>query len=573
MHRFSRSLSKSLGQCLAIGLLAFPTLAAEPAAGNAPAPQEPADAASPARVRLITSEQYFNTIAHVFGDSIKVDTSFPPMARTDGLLATGAATAGVTPSQVEQFQRVASQVAGRVVDSAHRDFLIGCRPKNAQAADLKCASKFLARAGRLLYRRPLDAREQQSVTAAASSAADQLHDFYRGLGIALEGLLINPEMLFITDRTEPDPEQPGRLRLDAYSLASRLSFFLWNAAPDEMLLDAAQAGELHDAQGRERVIDRMLQSARLETGVRAYFDDMLGFDAFNNLAKDEAVYPAFTGLTVREAREQSLRTIVDQLITRNSDYRDLFTSRDTFISPSLAVLYDVPMTAGDWMPYRFPDDSPRVGLLTQVGFLASHAHPGRSSATLRGKAVRELLLCQRVPPPPGNVDFSIVENPQANFRTGRERINAHSSSNPICAGCHRVTDPMGLAFEKFDGSGRFRETENGAPIDISGALDGKKFQDLDGLALAFHDHPSLPNCLVKRMYAYATGGPTSKQDQPVLKYFGERFSASGYKVPELLRTISLSEAFMSIRAVEPGNDSKANAVASAASRSEQTPHE
>lgn len=511
---------------------------------------EPADSASSARVRLITSDQYFNTIGYAFGDSIKINTPFAPMARTDGLLAAGAASAGVTPSQVERYQRVATLIAGKVVDPAHRDFLIECGPADATAADSGCARKFLSRAGRLLHRRPLSEAALRDAVARASQAADELHDFYKGLGLALEGILISPDMLYIADRTEPDPARPGQRRLDSYSLASRLSFFLWNAGPDDALLSAAEKGQLQDPKERERIIDAMLRSPRLVTGVRAYFDDMLGFDAFNNLAKDETVYPAFTGLTVRDAREQALRTIVDHLITRDGDYRDLFTTRQTFISPSLAVLYNLPVITDDWMPYEFPPDSPRIGLLTQIGFLASHAHPGRSSATLRGKAVRELLLCQRVPPPPGNVDFSIVENPNAKFRTGRERINAHSSSNPVCAGCHRVTDPMGLAFENFDGAGQFRETENGALIDVSGNLDGKKFQDVAGLSQAFHDHPGLPGCLVKRMYSYATGGPTSKQDQPTLKYFTARFSSSGYKVPDLMRAIALSDAFSTIRGPE-----------------------
>ena len=544
------------------------TAASPTATKTAPAVGEPADASTPARVRLITSDQYFNTIGHIFGDSIKVNTPFPPMARSDGLLASGASSAGITAAQVEQYQRVAALIAGKVVDPAHRNFLIPCQPADPKAADAKCATKFLSAAGRLLYRRPLTTEAVQATTLRANQAAEQLHDFYKGLGMALEGMLIHPDMLFVADRSEPDPARPGQLRLDSYSLASRLSFFFWNAAPDDALLTAAEKGELHDANGRAHVIDRMLRSPRLVTGVRAYFDDMLGFDAFNNLSKDATIYPAFTGVTVRDAREQALLTIVDQLVTKNNDYRDLFTTRQTFISPSLAVLYDLPVTSSEWMPYEFPADSPRIGFLTQIGFLASHAHPGRSSATLRGKAVRELLLCQRVPPPPGNVDFSIVENPNSNFKTGRERITAHSSSNPVCAGCHRVTDPMGLAFENFDGAGRFRQTERGAPIDVSGNLDGKKFQDVAGLSEAFHDHPGLPVCLVKRMYSYATGGPTSKVDQPVLKYLDSQFSSSGYRVPELMRTIALSNAFSTVRETDTTPATKTAAALNSKSNSE-----
>jgi hypothetical protein len=291
----------------------------------------------------------------------------------------------------------------------------------------------------------------------------------------------------------------------------------------------------------------MLQSPRLENGVRAFFDDMFAFDDFDTLAKDAMVYPNVSGTTLKDAREQTLRTVYDHLITRNRDYRDLFTTRDTFVSPALASLYKVPSHPG-WVPYEFPADSPRVGILSQVSFLAVHSHPGRSSATRRGKALRELLLCQVVPSPPPNVDFSIVEDPKANFHTARERLTAHRS-NPVCAGCHRITDPIGLALENFDGAGQYRLTERGAPIDASGSLDGKTFNDPVGLAHALRDHPKLPTCLVKRMYAYGSGGPVSDADKPELEWLDKRFAASGYRVPDLLRAIALSPAFSEVAAV------------------------
>jgi hypothetical protein len=278
--------------------------------------------------------------------------------------------------------------------------------------------------------------------------------------------------------------------------------------------------------------------------VRAFFDDMLGFDDFAVLAKDPGIYPAFVGDSVQDAREQTLRTIVDHLITRNLDYRDLFTTRHTFLSPSLATLYGVPTPPG-WTPYETPDDSQRVGLLTQVAFLASHAHPGRSSPTLRGKALRELLLCQQVPRPPPNVDFSLIEDPKSTLRTARERLAAHRA-NPVCAGCHKITDPIGLALENFDGAGQYRATEKGAAIDTSGTLDGRNFTDPAGLAQALHDSPALPACVVKRAYTYGTGGPMRADDKTVLSYLNARFASGGYRFPDLLRTIALSHAFANV---------------------------
>jgi hypothetical protein len=500
-------------------------------------------------MRLISQEQYFNSLGYVFGPDLQVAAHFAPFRRTDGLLASGSASAGVTLAQMQEFQRTANALAQQVVSPANRAYLVRCTPRRATGADRACAREFLVPVGRLLFRRPLDKATADAIVERSAEAADRLHDFYGGLAVALEGLLMAPQALFVADRAEPDPERPGLERLDAYSLASRLSFFLWNAAPDDELLRAAGKGELDTQAGLAKTVDRMLASPRLEAGMRAFFDDMLRFDDLAVLAKDPGIYPAFGAETLADAREQTLRTMVDHLLVKKRDYRDLFTSRDTFISPPLAVIYDVAAPPG-WTPYTSPPDSPRAGFMTQVSFLASHAHPGRSSPTLRGKAVRELVLCQTVPRPPPNVDFSLLEDANSRLRTARERLDLHRT-NPVCAGCHKLTDPIGLAFENFDGAGQYRATERGAPIDPSGTLDGRRFDDLAGLSQAVHDHPQLSACLVKRVYGWATAGPTQASDKPMLEWLGARFAAEGYRLPDLLRTVALSRAFDTVRGDAP----------------------
>lgn len=518
------------------------------AEGSLP-PAGPPGAATAARMRLLSQEQYFNSLGYVFGPDIRVAAHFAPFQRTDGLLASGGANAGVTIAQMQEFQRTAGSLAEQVVSPANRAYLVPCTPRRDTAADKDCAREFLLPVGRLLFRRPLDERTAAEVVARSVEAADQLDDFYGGLAVALEGLLMAPQSLFVTDRALPDPARPGYARLDAFSLASRLSFFLWNAAPDDELLRAAESGGLDTPAGLAKSVDRMLASPRLETGVRAFFDDMLRFDDLAVLAKDPGIYPTFGAETIADAREQTLRTLVDHLLVRERDYRALFTSRETFISPSLAVIYDVAAPPG-WSAYTSPPGSPRAGLLTQVSFLAAHAHPGRSSATLRGKALRELLLCQTVPRPPPNVDFSLLEDANSRLRTARERLDVHRT-NPVCAGCHKITDPIGLAFENFDGAGQFRSTEHGAEIDASGTLDGRSFADLSGLSEAVHDHPQVSACLVKRVYAWATGGATGPADKPVLEWLGREFAADGYRLPGLMRTVALSSAFSTVREGAP----------------------
>ena len=516
-------------------------------AGCAEPVTEPADSSTPLRVRLMTAEQYSNTMSDIFGADISesVAPPLPPLARTDGLLSSGAAFVGVTSDQIQQIQQAAGRIAEQVVDKQHRGFLLPCEPVNVMTADDACAGEFLRETGRLLYRRPPGEERISELIEIASRGAAETGDFYDGLAIALEAVLISPEVVFIVDRAEADPKRPGEQRLDAYSLASRLSYFLWNSAPDDELLSAAAAGELHDSEGLRSAVARMLESPRLEHGMRAFFDDMMGFDEFDSLAKDPTVYPMVTGATLSDAREQTLLTVIDQVIDRELDYRDLFVSRETFMSMSLGAVYGVP-TSNGWMPFEFPDGDIRRGLLTQISFLAAHSHAVRSSPTLRGKALREVFLCQKVPPPPPNVDFSLLED-AGDVPTARERLDVHNT-NPSCAGCHLITDPIGLTLENFDGAGRFRATENGAELDLSGELDGFTYDGVEGLTRSLRDHPKLPYCLVNRLYAYGTGGPVSlKHDRDTLSYLEQRFADTGYRVPDLLREIALSQAFSSVR--------------------------
>jgi hypothetical protein len=183
-----------------------------------------------------------------------------------------------------------------------------------------------------------------------------------------------------------------------------------------------------------------------------------------------------------------------------------------------------------------------------------YSHPGQSSPSLRGKAIRELFLCQEVPDPPPNVNFAAVqETSNASMPTARDRLEVHRTS-PACAGCHKIMDPLGLTLENFDGLGTFRMTENAAPIDASGSLDGTDFKTPEGLGQALHDHPETPRCLVERMYRYAVGRDTEIEERAYMDFLTKSFAADGFRVPELMRTIALSENFFTISALPEGDE-------------------
>ena len=509
-------------------------------------------------VRL-TAEQYRNSIRDIFGDSIEITgNAIAAGVREAGLMAVGGRRLTLSSSEVESYEVLALDVASQVMSPSRRNTLIPCRPENENVFDGDCAREFISTVGFHLFRRPLSDYEIGSYSAMASKATESLGGFYIGLQAALVGMMVSPDFLFRIERSVPSQETPGIRRLDAWSRASRLSFFLWNTTPSPALLQAAQSGELMFEAGLDEQVQQMIASPRIEDGLRAFFSDMLAFDRFDTLDIDTTLYPKFTKNVEDEAREQTLRTIADHLLEQDVDYRDLFDSRKTFLTPALAALYGVPISIRQemgglvpWVPYEYPEDHIRVGLLGQATFLSLFSHPGASSPTLRGKAVREHLLCQTIPPPPGDVDFSLVrdtDNPE--FRTARDRLTEHRN-NPTCAGCHTLMDPIGLALEIFDASGVFRNMENGALIDTSGQWLGQEYSDARELTLMLKKDPTLTSCLVQRAYNYGTAREPTPSEVQWLNSTHSQLRQEGVYWRELLQRISENPDFYTVPEAAP----------------------
>lgn len=495
-------------------------------------------------IRRITESQYRHTIADVFGPSIKINARFEPEKREAGLLAVGSAELSVTTSGLEQYFALASSIADQVMDEKVRATSIGCEPADARKADSNCARAFIKRVGERLFRRPLSDADIASRVATADKGATQSGDFHAGLKLALTSLLIAPEFLFRMEVAEPLPGATSRFRLDAYSTASRLSFLFWDTSPDSELLAAAKSGAILTDAGLQKQISRLAASPRLEDGARAFFIDMLQFDQFESLNKDAATYPKFSQAVADSAREQTLKTLLNLLITRKQDYREIFTSNDTFLNRPLAAVYKVPYASSkEWTPYTFPESSERSGILTQVTFLSLFSHPGASSPTRRGVKLHEIFMCQPTPDPPADVDFSKVQA-LANG-TVRTRLLDHMT-NEGCAVCHRASDPPGLALEHFDGLGQLRTTENGVPIDVTAEINGKKFTGAQGLGRLMHDNADVTSCVVKQAYSYGVGKAAGYRDEDYLAEQTAAFAKAGYQIPKLFEAIASSPEFYTV---------------------------
>ncbi len=365
-------------------------------------------------------------------------------------------------------------------------------------------------------------------------------------------MLQSPHFLYRVEVGEPIDGEPGWRRLTSYEMASRLSFLFWNSIPDEALLDAAERGDLDTEDGLLMEAWRLLEDERAEKAVQRFFAEYLDLGRLEGLDRDPARYPTFTPTVARSMRSEVELLVHDLVFRRDADIRELFATRRTFVNEELATLYGVEAPDADpitFVPVELPEDGPRAGVLTTAAFLAMNAHPSETSPTLRGKYVRERVLCQTVQPPPDDV-LTDLEMSSTEGATLRERLERHRN-DPACASCHAFIDPPGMLFEHFDSMGGYRTSEPGGPVDASGDLDGVPLEGARDLAELLRDDPRVPSCMVQQLYRHATGRLEATSETAAFADLEERFAASGYRFKDLLVALATSEAFRTIREVSP----------------------
>jgi hypothetical protein len=504
-----------------------------------PAPELPETPAQTGAQRLSVA-QYRGSILAILGDDIVIPTALEPDQAQGGFIAVGASYSTISARGIEQYEKAAYAIAKQALAPERRDRLVSCKP--AGVSDEGCARSTLEALGRKVWRRPLASEELDALVGVSGKAATTLGDFFEGLQYGVAALLQSPNFLYRSAEGEADPNNPGKRRYTSHEMASRLSFFLWNRTPDDELLDAAQAGALVEEAGLRQQVERLLAAPQAREGARNFFHEYLGLSELSHLSKDPTIFTYYSPEVGPMAREETLRLFEHFVFDLDADYRDLFTTRTTFVNPKLASMYAIPApNLAGFGKTEHPEDSPRRGLLGHISLLASHAHPVSSSATLRGRFIRSRLLCFKIPDPPANANTALPE-PSPELPTLRQRIQKHLT-DPGCSSCHLSMDPLGLALEQFDGLGRFRRRENNVEIDPSSELDGVPVKDARALGEAIRNHPDLTPCLVRNLYRYATAFPEASDDEKTIEALTHEFRATGHKIRSLLLAVALSPAF------------------------------
>lgn len=525
-----------------------PEPAPEPEPNPEPEPEpapRPFIAAPPVMARL-TAEQYRNTLVDLFGPDLPL-TPVEPDQNPFLFYSIGATITDISARGVEQYSDAAFAIARHLfADPARRARVLDCAP---EAPDDACARATLEALGRRILRRPLAPEETERWLAItrATGAADPL----RGLETTLAALLQSPAFLYRPEAGEPDPDRPDRRRYTSLEMASRLAYLLTNTTPDDELLDAAERGDLTDPEALLAQARRLMSTPRARAAVQDFFAQYLDLARLPRVDRDPAIYPGFTPRLLA-AMETELRLLVDDVVFRRAaDLRTLFSSPRGYVNTDLAALYGIDAPAATptaFVPVDFPADGPRAGLLTLAAFLTMNAHPTETSPTLRGKYVRERVLCQSVPPPPTDIDLNLAPEDGAP-PTLRARLEQHRD-NPACNGCHLFIDPPGFLFEHFDSIGRHRLTADGHAIDATGELDGTPLHDARALAATLADDPRVTRCIARQYYRYANGRLDTLDERDVIDAITAAMAARGHRFDALVEALVQSEGFRTLAAAE-----------------------
>ncbi|MBM73862.1 MAG: hypothetical protein CMK59_00565 [Proteobacteria bacterium] len=497
---------------------------------------------SPLSMRRLTTTQYENIIVDLFNKDIVI----PPITANDssmgGLLSIGASTSSYTASGVESLENAAFGIAEQVCENEHLlNSIIPCSPNSL--SDEQCAEHMIRQFGKRAWRRPLSQSETDRYTELFLEASQVYQDFNKGVEFTLAALLQSPHFLY---RIELGAAQNGNSEERMFSdtdLASRLSFFLWNTIPDEDLLAAAERGELKTREGLFEQALRMIEDPKIERGIDNFYSEYLHLYELDHLHKDPTLFEHYNHHIGQDAREETLSFLRYLSLEAEADFRESLTSKESFINSRLAAIYNIPSPnlEGDFGYIEHPPNSHRQGILGQVSFLALHSHSVSTSATLRGSAVRNILLCQEIPPAPVNVDTSIPEASGTTL-TLRDRVDEHLE-DPSCAGCHLLMDPIGLGLENFDSLGLWRTTDNGATIDATGDLDGTLFNTPTELSSAIANHSNYGWCLSRTLSRYATGRIESSAEQAWVEVLNDRLTIHEFRIKPLLLEVVMSPFF------------------------------
>ncbi len=428
-------------------------------------------------------------------------------------------------------------------DTPSRRRIFAAKPSKPEEEEV-CAKEILTTLIRRAYRRPAtdaDLEKPLEFFRAARTA----DGFEAGIQSALSAILASPQFLFRIEQDPPGTPPGAAYRLSPLELASRLSFFLWSSLPDDELLDLAARGELTKPDVLRQQGLRLLNDPRSRTLAHNFAGQWLYLRNLDSFTPDLRQFPDFDD-NLRQAFREETELFFENVLREDRPVLDLLKADYTFLNERLAKHYGVPNIYGSRFR-RVPMDSAGVrgggGLLRQGSVLTVTSYANRTSPVLRGHWVLANLLGTPPPPPPGDAP-ALKDNTVSGTLSVRERLREHRA-NASCAHCHNMMDPAGLALENFDAVGRWREMEEGKPVDASGGLpDGQKFAGVAGLERGLLERPEIfAGTLAEKLLTYALGRGIESSDGPAIRKIVREAQAADYRFSSIILGVIQSTPF------------------------------
>lgn len=428
----------------------------------------------------------------------------------------------------ESYQYAAAEIAEDLMNDAGAVNQVGA------GAD---ADSFIRAVGRRAFRRPLTEAEVTTYKGlydiGVTVAGDQ-SDFVKGASLVVEGLLQSPNFLY---RTELAPDGGP---LTAYELAAKLSFWLLGTSPDDALLDRVTQGALDTPTGVADLVDEMLEEPAAADIVVEVYSELLAFSRYRDVIKDDAAFNASIAAELETVAELFFQHIYEE----NMGLDAILTSTKGYVGPSLAALYGI--SPAPSTPTLTELGETRPGFFSQVPYMMLYADGSNSDAIHRGITLNYEVLCAKLEVP--TFTLPTLPPPQPN-QTSRERISDLTGFDTCGESCHGgYINPLGFAFENFDGLGRERSIDNGQPIDTKSA-----YPLADDVMTSFSGAPELMQklaesdsahaCFVKNLMSYGLQRDVVSSDQALLDKLAAVSMADTGSIKEVMRQIAKSPEF------------------------------
>lgn len=504
---------------------------------------EPVPDPGPRFVRRLTLPEYVNTVEGAIGVDVGADAAelLPKDLRADGFGNTAAALV-VTLGHVEAYEALARIAVSRIADmDAFLSEHVSCREFTAE-----CEGELLDAVGRRLYRAPLDATEREALLGIFDVVESEGEGFAVAAGLVLEAMLQSPRFLYRIENERGDGSIRG---LDGWEVASRLSYLLWNAPPDDALFAAAETGALATDAEIEAQVRRMLDDPRARDASMRYLSDWLNLGRLNDLPRDPEHHPDWDPQLGRDMQAETRAFFEHVVWDEQRPLLDLFDAQVTFVTPELAAWYGME-PAGDGVSQIDLSAMPeRGGILTQGTVLTVGGDEG--SMVARGLFLLESILCGKLDSPPPGIDTTPPETmPGSSQRVySEDRVNSE-----VCGGCHQQMEPLAWGLERFDGTGAYHlEDEFGNALQqdgrvlVPGDTETTPYDTVAELMEILSESDRVRDCMTLKATQFAMGRPLVETDGCSLARTRERLAATDGTYGDLIVSIATSPMFRTIR--------------------------